>query len=77
MRKEAYMMDTRLIIGKHDMTMVNLPIIFVIIAAFIAPRLAVLSAVLALVTGCTVRIERNPEEHSAPFFSAGSDDRRM
>ncbi|MGN1069647.1 MAG: DUF4342 domain-containing protein [Candidatus Fimadaptatus sp.] len=60
-------MDIRLTIERNGMTLINLPIWVVILAAVMAPRLAVLSAILALVTGCNVRMERNPGVRATPY----------
>ena len=43
-------MDTRLVIVKNGMTYLNLHIAVVVIAALISPKLAVLSAILVLIS---------------------------
>lgn len=49
----------RLIVkNKNRRILINLPLIFIIIAAIIAPALALISGVLILVTECTLTIEK-------------------
>ncbi len=53
----------KLVIEKSSETVARLPVIYLLVAAFMAPHLAVLSVVLMFLTGCRVHIERahNPE----------------
>lgn len=60
-------MDTRLVIVKNGMTYLNLHIAVAAIAALIAPKLAVLSALAALLTGCSVHIERGDARRDEAF----------
>lgn len=53
----------KLVIEKSSETVARLPVIYLLVAAFMAPHLAILSVVLMFLTGCRVHIERahNPE----------------
>ena len=53
----------KLVIEKSSETIARLPVIYLLVAAFMAPHLAILSVVLMFLTGCRVHIERahNPE----------------
>lgn len=49
----------RLIVkNKKRRILINLPLVFTIIAAIIAPALALISGVLILVTECTLTVEK-------------------
>lgn len=53
----------KLVIEKSSETIARLPVIYLLVAACMAPHLAMLSIVLMFLTGCRVHIERahNPE----------------
>lgn len=66
-------MYTRLTVTRYNEILINLPIIFIIIAAIFAPHAAIICALLAFFSGCTIRIERGVRR--APCFWR-SDERR-
>ena len=67
-------MYTRLTVTRYNEVLINLPILLIIIAAVCAPHAALICALLAFFTGCTVRIERGVRR--APYFRRSDDYRR-
>jgi hypothetical protein len=65
--------NVRRIIVKHDgRTVVEFPLTLGVVGALLAPQLAALGAVAALVTDCTVTLER--EEPSEPRVETKPED---
>ena len=62
-------MDTRLVIVKNGMTYLSLHIAVVVIAALISPKLAVLSAILVLISGCSIHIQRGCDAQRDETFN--------
>ena len=63
-------MYTRLTVTRYNEVLINLPIMLIIIA----PHAALICALLAFFTGCTIRIERGVRR--APHFWRGDDYRQ-
>jgi hypothetical protein len=54
---------TRLIIkNEDDKTLIEVPIVVGAVGVIMAPMLAAVGAIAALVTNCTILVERNTEE---------------
>lgn len=59
----------RVIIKHEDRTLLEIPLALGVVGALLAPQIAALGAVAALVTQCTVTVER--EEPEPPDASGG------
>lgn len=62
------MMNIRVLISRQGMTYINLPLLVAVIAIIAAPQLAVIGLISALLTGCTFKIERDPEREVSPYY---------
>ncbi len=58
--------DTRLIVERDGETLVNLSVLFMILALLLGWRLVVAAAILALALGCRVKLVRAGAEEAAP-----------
>lgn len=70
------MRNIRVLVSRQGMTYINLPLLVAAIAVIAALQLAVIGLAAALLTGCTFRIERDPEREAVPYYSEHCD-RRM
>ncbi len=57
---------TRVIVKKEDRVLVDIPLTLTLVGVVLAPVLAILSAVVALGTRCTVEVERTGTPKVAP-----------
>ena len=61
--------DTRVVVERDGVTLVNLSVLFMLLALLLGWRLVVVAALLALALGCRVKLVR-PEAERAPVPSA-------
>ena len=64
--------ETRVVVERDGDTLVNLSVLFMILALLLGWRLLVAAALLALALGCRVRLVRPEARQSAPAQSAQS-----
>ncbi len=48
----------RIVIKQNNMTLIEIPLTIAVVGAFLAPILAAVGALAALVTNCTITVER-------------------
>lgn len=58
--------DTRLVVERDGKTLINLSVMFMILALLLGWRLVVAAAILALLLGCRVKLVRAGAEEAAP-----------
>ena len=56
----------RIIISHDDRTIVEIPLTFGVVATALAPELAAVGAVAALVTECAIEVQREPDTEPTP-----------
>ena len=56
----------RIVIKQGDRTVVEFPLTLGVVGAVLAPALAAVGAIAALVTDCTIEVERDQEAGAAP-----------
>ena len=69
------MMNIRVEVSRQGMTLINLPLLAAAVVLIAAPQLAVIGLIAALLTGCTFRIERDPERNAVPYYDEHYDSR--
>ncbi len=62
--------DTRIVVERNGETLVNLSVLFMILALLLGWRLLIVAALLALALGCRVKLVRPEAKDSAPAQSA-------
>ncbi|MBQ8953555.1 MAG: DUF4342 domain-containing protein [Clostridia bacterium] len=62
--------ETRLLVERDGETLVNLSVLFMVLALLLGWRLVVVAAILALALGCRVKLRRPEEQPVAPEKSA-------
>ena len=68
---------TRLIITRNGETLVNLPLIMIIIAAICAPHAAIICALLTFLSGCAVSVEGGMRRARCYYRRHGDDEWRQ